>query len=36
MDLPGQLQSALGSAYRIERPLGRGPIVTGKLEEIVA
>jgi Tol biopolymer transport system component len=24
MDLPGQLQSALGSAYRIERPLGRG------------
>jgi len=24
MDLPGQLQSALASVYRIERPLGRG------------
>jgi hypothetical protein len=24
MDLPGQVQSALGSAYRIERQLGRG------------
>ena len=28
MDLPGQLQSALGSAYRIERLLGRGGMAT--------
>ncbi len=28
MDLPGQMQSALGSAYRIERPLGRGGMAT--------
>jgi serine/threonine-protein kinase len=28
MDLPGLLQSALGSAYRIERPLGRGGMAT--------
>jgi serine/threonine protein kinase len=28
MDLPGQLQSALGSAYRIERELGRGGMAT--------
>ncbi len=29
MDLPGRLQSELGSAYRIERPLGRGGMATG-------
>jgi eukaryotic-like serine/threonine-protein kinase len=28
MDLPGQLQLALGLAYRIERPLGRGGMAT--------
>ena len=28
MDLPGQLQLALGSAYRIERPHGRGGMAT--------
>jgi len=28
MDLPGQLQLALGSAYRIERELGRGGMAT--------
>jgi serine/threonine protein kinase len=28
MDLPGQLQSALASAYRIERQLGRGGMAT--------
>jgi serine/threonine protein kinase len=28
MDLPGTLQSALGSAYRIERQLGRGGVAT--------
>jgi serine/threonine-protein kinase len=28
MDLPGQLQSALASVYRIERQLGRGGVAT--------
>jgi eukaryotic-like serine/threonine-protein kinase len=28
MDLPGELQSALGSTYRIERELGRGGMAT--------
>ena len=27
MDLPGELQSALGSTYRVERELGRGGMV---------
>ena len=32
MDLPGQLPSALGSAYRFERLLGRGGVASARPE----
>ena len=31
MDLPGQPKSALGLAYRVERPLGRGGVARVQL-----
>jgi hypothetical protein len=34
MDLPGQLQSALASVYRIERQLGRGGMATVYLHDL--